>query len=421
MIRRTVSSAVVAGAVSVLVFVCPGTLIFAQDFPPPADQQQAPPAQTLSPDQLDDLVAPIALYPDSILSQVLVASTYPLELVEANQWLAQNGGLQGQARMDAVREQNWDPSVQALVAFPDVVKRLTQDVRWTTDLGNGFLGQEADVMNAVQRMRQRAQEAGKLTSTAQQTVNVDSQGGEPVIQIQPADPQVVYVPTYDPAYIWGPPVYGYYPPLYYPSFGLGFGDGIFIGSFFGGWGGGWAGWGWGPRWHDHTVIVNNNFFHRYRFNDFHDGRFANGSSVWEHDSGHRLGVPYPNRDLNDRFRGNFQGQRGNFAGGQQSFGGNQQGFRGAPRSEAPQMRNQAPQSQAPAQRFGTPQFEQRNPGGNRSAFGPVQNGGRTRMESDHGFSSMGQQRGAPAFRSAPAPHFSAPSGGGARGGGGGRR
>jgi hypothetical protein len=401
-IRNTVRSVVM----SALLVAVPA---LAQDAPPPAPDQQAAQSQTASPEHLDDLVAPIALYPDSLLSQMLVASTYPLELVEANQWLAQNGSLQGQARIDGAQQQNWDASVQALVAFPDVIKRMTQDVRWTTDLGNAFLAQEGDVMSAVQRMRQRAQQAGKLNSTPQQVVNMDNtQGGEPVIEIQPADPQMVYVPTYNPVYIWGPPVYGYYPPLYYPSvgFGFGFGGGIAIGAFFGGWGGGWAGWGWGPSWHNRTIIVNNNFFHRYRFNDSHDGRFAAGSAVWSHDPGHRLAVPYANREVNDRFRGSQQ---------QNSFGRNAAPQTAAPRgfsgntggnnfgrAEAPR-----PQAQPAPQRFGTPQFEQHNSGGSHSAFGGVQEGGRTRVESDHGFSSMG--RSAPAQRSAPAPRAAAPS------------
>src|SRR5579863_8496420 len=150
--------------------------------PPPPAQPEPP----LSPQQLQDLVAPIALYPDTLLSQILVASTYPIEVVEAQQWLQQNRNLQGQQLMDAARQQNWDPSVQALVALPDVLGRLNQDVRWTTDLGNAFLAQQADVMSAVQRMRARAQANGKLSSDPQQTVTTQSQGGQSAIQIQPA-------------------------------------------------------------------------------------------------------------------------------------------------------------------------------------------------------------------------------------------
>jgi len=280
----------------------------------------------LSPAQLDDLVAPIALYPDQLLSQVLVACTYPLEVVEAQQWLQRNNTLRGTQLMDAARQQNWDPSVQALVAFPDVLNRLNQDVRWTTDLGNAFLAQQSDVMSAVQRMRARAQASGKLSSTPQQSVTTESQGGQSAIQIQPTDPQMVYVPYYDPMYIWGPPAWGYYPGLYYPSFGFGFGPGIDIGLCFGGWGGwGWGGWGWGwgPNWFGHSVFVNSAFFNRYGFRGGFAGGFGRagfgGRSVWAHDPGHRLGVPYSNGQLAGRFQAASAASRAQRFGSQGSF------------------------------------------------------------------------------------------------------
>jgi hypothetical protein len=227
------------------IFLC-GVLVWAQvPAPPPPAQPGAPPppAQPLSLDQLDDLVAPVALYPDPLLGQVLAASTYTLELVEAEQWLQQNPNLTGDQLMDAARQQNWDPSVQALVAFPDVLSLLTRDIRWATDLGNAYLSQQGDVMAAVQRMRLRAQQNGRLASTPQQTVTTEAQNGQSAIVIEPASPQVIYVPVYNPEYIWGPPVWGYYPPLWYPTigFGFGFGPGIFLSAFFPGWGG----WGWG--------------------------------------------------------------------------------------------------------------------------------------------------------------------------------
>ncbi len=150
-----------------------GLLVAQQPGPSP----QAP-AQFLSPQQLDTMVAPVALYPDALLSQVLVASTYPLEIAEAAQWLQQNGNLQGPQLVDAARQQNWDPSIQALVVFPDVVNRLNSDIRWTTALGNVFLAQQADVMNAVQRMRAQAMAAGKLRSTGEQTVTTEMQGDQ---------------------------------------------------------------------------------------------------------------------------------------------------------------------------------------------------------------------------------------------------
>ena len=144
-------------------------------------------AVTLAPDQLADLVAPLALYPDGLLSQVLVASTYPLEVVQAQQWVRRNGRLKGQELTEAARQQRWDASVQALVAFPDVLARLNEDVEWTTDLGNAFLAQEADVLAAVQRMRSRARASGKLSSTREQTVTTVEQEGAEVWTSTPAE------------------------------------------------------------------------------------------------------------------------------------------------------------------------------------------------------------------------------------------
>ena len=181
--------------------------------PPPP-----PPGQALAPDQLDGLVAPIALYPDPLLSQILVASTYPLELVQAWQWLQRNPGLTGAALTQAAQQQNWDPSIQALVVFPDLVKRLNQDITWTTNLGNAFLAQQPDVMDAVQRMRLKAEQAGKLSSTSQQTVTTTNDSGRPIIDIEPANPQMMYLPNYDPGSIWGPPLYYPYARLVLPSF-----------------------------------------------------------------------------------------------------------------------------------------------------------------------------------------------------------
>lgn len=281
----------------VLIFLPSGTPALAQDPALPPQTQDNPQGPKLSSDQLDNLVAPIALYPDPLLSQLLVASTYPLEIVEAQQWLQQNKNLQGDQLMDAARQQNWDPSVQALVAFPDVLTRLNQDIRWTTDLGNAFLAQQEDVMSSVQHMRERAKDAGKLSSTSQQTVKTETQGDKTVIKIQPANPQVIYVPAYDPAYIWGPPLWGYYPSLYYSGFGFGFGPAVNVGFYFGGWGG-WGGWGWGPNWFGRTVVVNNYFFNHY---GFRPGPWGARPGIWAHNPIHRMGVPYPNRQLANGF------------------------------------------------------------------------------------------------------------------------
>jgi hypothetical protein len=280
--RRKMKRSTLAAA---LVLMVPAgmTVALAQEAQVPAGQQQAAPRTALTAQQLDNLVAPLALYPDPLLSQVLVAATYPLEVVEANQWLQDNRSLTGTALMDAAKQQNWDASVQALVAFPDVLARLNQDVRWTTDLGNAFLGQQKDVMAAVQRLRARAQANGKLNSTPQETVSTQTQDGQSAITIQPADPQVIYVPTYDPTYIWGAPDMGYYPGLYYPTYGFGFGFGIPMGGFYGGWGG-WGGWGWGCNWFGGGLFMNGGFFGRYGYGLGYGGfrgGFA-GNRAWAH-------------------------------------------------------------------------------------------------------------------------------------------
>jgi len=290
----------------VVLLIAPTPYSFAQqqqpmNQPAPAGGSQGQPQQILSPDQLDSLVAPLALYPDPILSQVLVASTYPLEIVEAARWLSQNSSLNGKALAEAAAKQPWDASVQALVMFPDLLKRLNQDLNWTSELGNVFLAQQDGVMQAIQRMRLRAQQKGALQSNSEQTVSTTTDNGQSYIVIEPASPQVVYVPQYDPAVIWGPPLYPY-PAIYYPpgasfiSFGLGFAVGAF-------WGGGWGGWGWGAGWGHHNVVINNNFINSNHFNRVN---VANGNN-WMHNPAHRGGVPYTNRTVADR----YQGGRGN--------------------------------------------------------------------------------------------------------------
>jgi Protein of unknown function (DUF3300) len=328
MVHRVARQAGLAAA-----FLAVPLLMMAQEQgPPPVLDQQAQAQQQaplLAPQQLDDLVAPIALYPDALLSQVLVATTYPLELVEAQQWLQHNSGLTGGKLMDAARQQSWDASVQAMVAFPDVLAKLNQDVQWTTALGNAFLAQQADVMSAVQRMRARAQSNGKLRSTPQETVTTEMQGDQQAIQIAPADPQVIYVPSYDPTYIWGPPAWGYYPPLLYAGYGYGWGPAINIGFCFGGWGGwGWGGWGWGwgPNWFGHSVFVNPVFFNHFGFHGNFAGGFHGGGHVgWAHDASHRLGVSYPNHQLASRFGATSMASRAAMS-RSSSFNGARQGF-----------------------------------------------------------------------------------------------
>jgi len=324
-----------------------------------------------------------------------VASTYPLELVQARQWLQRNPGLTGAALTQAAQQQDWDPSIQALVVFPDLVKRLNQDITWTTNLGNAFLAQQPDVMDAVQRMRFKAQQAGKLSSTTQQRVTTTNESGQPIIDIEPANPQVMYLPYYDPAAIWGPPLYYPYANWFYPPFGeggyFGFGVGIPMGLYFGwGWGG-WGGWGWHPGWGNRSVIVNNSFIHRYNFNAGRSGSLS-GNSTWSHDASHRGGVPYANAAVSSRYGGNV---RQNLQ------------TRGAS-SRVAQSRSGTAASGG--ERMGNRQIPPSASSGNRSAFGGVRDGGAARSHSDHGYSSLGSARSGGASRGGV---------GGARGGGGG--
>jgi len=264
-------------------------------------------ATPVSADQLDSLVAPIALYPDPLLAQVLAASTYPLEVMQLQQWLARNPGLTGKALADAVAQQPWDASVQAMAVLPDVVKRLSDNIQWTTDLGNAFLAQQGDVMNAVQRMRQRAQASGNLQSTPQQVVSTEVVQNENVITIEPPSPDVVYVPSYNPVAVFGEPVYPY-PPIYYPSAGyyaagaaVSWGLGVAMGAF---WGSG-GGWGWGPRWGYNDLTINrNNMFIRNQ--DIRVGN-RNLSNTWQHNAIHRGGAPYRDLATANRFGGTARG------------------------------------------------------------------------------------------------------------------
>jgi hypothetical protein len=272
----------------------------------------------LSENDLANLVAPIALYPDALLSQVLVACTYPLEVVEAQQWLQRNPSLRDRERMLAAQQQNWDPSVQALVAFPDVVALLNRNIQWTTDLGNAFLGQQSDVMSAIQTMRAEARERGQLESTPQWSVNSEAQGGQSAIEIQPANPQLMYVPYYNPSAVWGAPAEGSYPSLPYTGSGFGslFGTIANLAGLLPGFGGllGPKSWGWALSWLAQTLFVNNSFFSDFGFHN--SGGSFSGSSLWVHDSRHRLGVPYGNSSV----AGQYGRGLGPARGGWRSFG-----------------------------------------------------------------------------------------------------
>jgi hypothetical protein len=299
-------------AVVCSVLLVPGEASFA------ASQQQADNSEQavkIPADQLDSLVAPIALYPDPLLSQTLMASTYPLEIVQLQQWLGQHKDLKDKALADAVAKQPWDPSVQSMAATPDLVKRLADDIKWTTDLGNAFLAQQSDVMDAVQRMRAKAKEKGNLKTSEQQKVETQTIENKQVIVVQPANPQVVYVPSYNPTVVYGPPAYPY-PPVYYPpppppgyyaaSMAISFGVGMAMGAFWGG--GSCCGCGWGGN-NDITINNNNSFVRNTNRNTNVQGgnRVNGGNTSWQHNPQHRGGTPYANRNDANRFGGTARG------------------------------------------------------------------------------------------------------------------
>src|SRR5712672_315138 len=274
-----------------------------------SDTEQAP---QLASGELDSLVAPIALYPDPLLAQTLAASTYPLEVIQLQQWMDRNKNLQGKALADAVAKQPWDPSVQSLVEFPDVVQRMAGNVQWTTDLGNAFLAQQSDVMDAVQRLRGKAQGTGNLKTSAQSVVRTETvSSGKQVIEIQQANPDVVYVPSYDPTVVYGPaPVeYPYYPyiyPGYVPGKALMWGPGIALGAAaWGSWGGHWGNCDWNGG---NVNINNNNNFNKNNNFNRNVNRGQGGQGNWQHNPQHRGNAPYGDRGTATKFGG--QGARG---------------------------------------------------------------------------------------------------------------
>jgi Protein of unknown function (DUF3300) len=305
------------------IVLVPGDItVLARPVPQDAPAGQEAPA-TIPADQLDSLVAPIALYPDPLLSQTLVASTYPLEIIQLQQWLDKNKNLKDQALADAVKKQDWDPSIQAMAAFPDAVKYLAENIKWTTDLGNAFLAQQSDVMDAVQRMRKKAKDAGNLKSTEQQKVETKVIESKQVIIVEQASPDVVYVPSYNPTVVYGAPVYPY-PPIAYPPPGyyaagmaISFGVGVAMGAA---WGGG--GWGWNSGWGGNNNIYvnnNNNFVNNSNRNVNNVNRSnvnrgnrastqpAGSRSSWQHNPQHRGGAPYGDRSTANRFGGTARG------------------------------------------------------------------------------------------------------------------
>ena len=367
------------GSSALLLALWPQHRLAAQDAQAP-QTAQAPPHAQLSPDRLQQLVAPIALYPDSLVAQILAASTFPEQVVEADRWLQAHPDLKGDALGQAVDPQPWDPSVKALTAFPSVLGNMDKNLSWTSSLGDAFFNQQQDVMDAVQVMRQRAQAAGNLRSTPQETV---ADQGSAVV-IQPATPDVVYVPEYDPWLVYGDPLVAWpgwyaYPGIWYDgpfvAFGVGFGIG-FIGAF------GW-GWGhWGFDWHN-----------RYPLYD-HGRYYSRSNTFYNRNSYYRAGgEPGVARDMQRGISADRADSAGRADDGSRSAGD----FRGDARGDAATGRPFGENSAA-ARGYAEPAGES---GVRSSAFSGYDHGGDTRGFSSRGSASFG-------------------GGGAPRGGGGGR-
>jgi Protein of unknown function (DUF3300) len=386
----------------------------------PSSPAPASTDQLLKPEQLDALVAPIALYPDTLLANVLIASTYPLEVVQADRWVSENKNLKGDQLKTAAEKQAWDDNVKGLVATPSVLSMMSTKLDWTQQLGDAVLAQQPDVMDAIQRLRARAQTNNKLQSTKQQKVTVTQEGARQVIAIASADPSTVYVPYYDPGVVFGSWPYPAYPPYYwgYPGYiaagviatGLAFGAGYALGRWASG---GGCCWGGGSvNWNRNNINIGS----------------GNRATQWQHNPAHRQGVRYNNVNVQQRFGNNnirngaqnrtdFRGR-----GGQQVLnpggdrGGNRPGggAAGRPGGDRPGAGNRPAQRPSagnrPSQR---PSASTRPSGGGGArrdtAFGNMQSGRAANFQSARGQASLG---GGGA-------RFSGGGGGGFRGGGGG--
>jgi hypothetical protein len=282
---------------SLLFVALPQIVSARQDAPPEQDTTQSPQQPQYAqqtPEQLQQLVAPIALYPDALVAQILAASTFPEQVVEADRWLQNHPDLKGEGLGQAVDQEPWDPSVKALTAFPSVLGNMDKNLSWTSSLGDAYYNQQQDVMDAVQEMRQRAKDAGNLKSTPQQTVTAEG----PTISIQPADPEVVYVPAFNPWLVYGGPIVAWpgwypYPGIWYGGPYLSFGPAFGIG-YFGGFGWGWGRWGF--DWHNRYPLYNHDRYYSnsrtfYNRNNYYRGSGAHGG--YNANAGHGAGFDRP--------------------------------------------------------------------------------------------------------------------------------
>jgi hypothetical protein len=273
--------------------------------------------KTFKPEELDQILAPIALYPDSLLSQVLMAASYPIEIVEAARWSKANPQLKGDAAVAAVKNQTWDVSVKSLVAFPAALMQLNDHLDWTQKLGDAIISQQQDVADSIQRLRAKAAGAGNLTSGPQQTVSVQDSGGQPSYVIEPANPDVIYVPSYNPSWAYGNWPYPAYPPVYYPP-APGYGYGTVLATALM-WGAGiaaagaiYSNWNWARG----ASYVNVNANRAVNIDNRFDRNRYNNSTRWQHDSSHRRGVAYRDGATRQQYGQNRPGaeQRQQFRG-----------------------------------------------------------------------------------------------------------
>src|SRR5580765_1617549 len=287
-------------------------LVQAQEVPQAESQEMTTTeeAPKIPNEQLDSLVAPIALYPDAMLAQTLAASTYPLEVMQLDQWMDKNKNLKDKALADAVAKQPWDPSVQSMAAFPDVVQRMAENIQWMTDVGNAVLAQQKDVMDAVQRLRAKAQGTGNLKTGSEQKVETKTTPtGQQVIVVEQANPEAAYVPSYDPAvvYVAAPAEYPYYPysyPGYQPGRALAWGSAIAVGGV-------WANNNWGNcNWDDGNVNINNNNNFNKNYNKNVNKSGAGQGNSWQHNPQHRGNAPYANKQTANKYGGKTAGGAG---------------------------------------------------------------------------------------------------------------
>src|SRR5271166_5129128 len=400
---------------------------------PPVFAMQEAAQAALSASQIDELVSPIALYPDALVAQILAASTYPDQVVAANSWLQANSSLNDAQRAQQVNGQSWDPSVKALTQFPSVLNNMATNLSWTSALGDAFYNQQADVMASVQHLRAQAKAAGNLKTTSQQTVTTENQGGKQVIVIQPANPQVVYVPTYNPTVIYGTP---YYPPGYSTSALvatsiISFGVGMAIGASMNN---SWGYNSWGCGWHGGTVNYNRNVYvsnsNVYRNGGYYGNRprpTPYGGGNYNRSGNRNTNVSGNNVNINTGNRNNVSGgNRNNINGGNRNnnignannrpnagnnnnrpnAGNNNNRPNGGNANNRPNAGNRPAQTPAADRGYG----QKPAAGTKTGAFSGYGAGGQTRAESNRGRQSAGGgggQRSAPAARGG--------------GGGGGRR